>query len=150
MSHAVIPYDAGAHEAFVYGTWLSAYAGAPSVKSLPRDLYYAYQRCLIASLLERATTLVAEDAGLLLGWACAERAGPRLVAGHFVFVKARDRELGIAADLMAALGHVLEVTCEDRIVATHSQKPFSHWLYRKGWGYEPRYLAERNHEEETR
>ncbi len=162
----VVPYNAEAHERFVYGSWLQSYADTPhvaftprmtciacgersEVPGLPPDLYYAYQRAIIADLIGRAVTIVLEDDGLLMGFVVGERVGPERIALHYVFVKPRDREEGLGGELIEALLTRLNRTSADTVSVTHEQPPFWTFTRRMGWRYEPRWLSARNHEEMT-
>lgn len=147
----LVPYDAAEHERFVVGSWMVSYSNSPHVKQLNRDLYYAYQTALIASLLQRSTTVMLEDDGLLLGFACGERVGPEMAALHYVLVKPRDQGMGYARWMIDAVTNQLGFEHAQmvwRVIVTHETKPFDRWLRRMGWRYEPRYLNPKNHSKE--
>lgn len=90
---------------FVYETWTRDYSRQPSMRRMPQQAYYPYQRGVVAALLGRPGTSVlvahdAEDHDQVYGWVCSELEGGTFVL-HYVYVKRPFRELGIGHALLS-------------------------------------------------
>lgn len=135
-------YSDAAHDGFVYGSWLAGHRDSPMWCEQSADVYYPYQRALIRDLLKRSTCLVADDDGVLSGFAVVERQGNVCVL-HWAGVKKVYREEGLARLLVQGCLAELKRSAEDDLAFTHLRPPFSGYFEAGGWMYRPGLLGRR-------
>jgi GNAT superfamily N-acetyltransferase len=125
---------------FVASSWLRSYATSDTARLVtPHDVwargeasaeYWNGQRALIAWLLEQgmATVLVADDEGMLQGWACAS--GHVL---HYVYVRQSARMQGLARQLVTALG----IAKNPEVRYTHRSRGVEQKRLPPRWRFDP-------------
>lgn len=98
------------------------------------DKYWRGQKALVAELLARSRTLVAESDGLLDGFICIgdNSAPPSNVAVvHYIYVRLSARERGVAKALVAELGS------PSVVIYTHRSRGLRGSRLPPGWTFDP-------------
>lgn len=119
-------------ERLVVDSWLQSLRhGDAAQRRLSRGAYLVGQRQVIDRLLARSEVRVAawsQDPELVFGWACVE---PARCVVHYVYVKHRYRQRGVARVLLADLvGRPCRYTHETLILTRAIQLPV-------GWVFDP-------------
>jgi ribosomal protein S18 acetylase RimI-like enzyme len=81
--------------AFVCDSWVESFRRVSWARRVPREIYDAGMRAMIARTIDSSIVTVARSRGVVLGWACYDDA-----AIQYVYVKNRWRRLGIATALV--------------------------------------------------
>lgn len=139
FNYRVRPYRG--EQAFVIGTWLRDYQGAPGIKSVPYTEYWPAHEKLAKALVDRGTVFVAEHVPhqTLLGFSVGERDREGNVL-HYVYVKSWARRQGIATALLDTLMKSLRGTysANGNVRYTHNKRePFTLIAGKRGWKYSP-------------
>lgn len=139
IDYRIRPYRG--ESAFVIGTWIKSYEGAPGIKSVPRLEYRAAHEKLARALLDRGVAFVAEHEAhkTYLGFVAGERDREGSVI-HYVYVKNWARQRGIGTALLDQLLRSLRSTSssDGNVRYTHNTKePFTRIAGKRGWHYSP-------------
>jgi len=90
---------------FILNSWKESFRGAPFAKGVRSQTYFYYQGKLLESLLPRCIVRVlcaSSRPEQIVGWACVEPTNEVFII-HYVYVKHRYRNQGIARHLLESL-----------------------------------------------
>jgi hypothetical protein len=109
MTQLIIRKAENSDRAFIYDSWMHAYARGNAVNGMDPKIYRTMYHKVIDELLETSTTVVlthpdpedptnkAKDQ--LVGWGCFQDARPAGVV-HFIYVKRAFRNMGFAREML--------------------------------------------------